>query len=86
MKGFYIKQSDRVNKDSGYKCFDIYDENKNLIQKTEYDVIDISIESIRLGRIMFEIVDDMIHIWTTSNNFEVNDLLVNTFYVRYKSK
>lgn len=33
MKGFYIKRSDRVNKDSGYKCFDIYDENKNLIQK-----------------------------------------------------
>lgn len=86
MRGFYIKQSERVYEPSGYKCFDICDENKKYIKKLRCDVIDIELDNITRGRIMIEIVDDMIHIWTRNDDFEVDDLLTNTFYVNYKEK
>lgn len=84
MKGFYIKQTERIHEDSGYKCFDIYDENKKLIKKLKCDSIDIELDNIKRGRIMFEIVDDMIHIWTRNANFDVEDLFTSTFYIEYK--
>lgn len=84
MKGFYIKQSKRVH-ESGYKCFNIYDENKKFIRNFHCDVIDIEFENIKKGCIMFEIVGNMIHIWT-HDDFEISDLFTSTFYTNYKEK
>ena len=86
MRGFYIKQSERVHEDSEYKCFDIYDENKKLISNPHCDVIDIELNNIIRGSIMFEIVDDMIHIWSYNDDFSIEDLELSTFYVEFKKK
>lgn len=86
MKGFYIKQTKKIHKDSGYKCFNIYDENKKIIKKLECDSIDIEIDNIKSGRIMFEIVDNMIHIWTRNADFEVEDIYTSMLYINFKKE
>ena len=57
MKSIYIKPSKRKCSASGYKCFDIFDQDLNKIEMEDCDVIDIRVP------VMVEVSNGMIHIW-----------------------
>lgn len=79
IKSIYIKPSRRKCSVSDYKCFDIYDQDKNKIPMKDCDVIDLKLENIDFAYISLEVVDGMIHLWSHSDlNFEQ---YINTFVV-----
>lgn len=81
MTSIYIKPSRRKCSVSDFKCFDIFDENKNNIGMVDCDVITIQPgeESINL-----EVVDGMVHIWSYYG-LEIEPL-INTLIVRINNK
>jgi len=80
IKSIYIKPSRRKCSVSDYKCFDIYDQDKNKIPMQDCDVIDIKLENIDFAYISLEIVDGMIHLWSHSDlDFTP---YINTFVVK----
>ncbi len=80
--GIYIKPSKRKCSVSNYKCFDIYDQDMNLIPMKDCDVISIQIENIKFAYINFEVVNGMIHLWSHRElDFEP---IINTFIVYIK--
>lgn len=64
MTSIYIKPSERECSVSYYKCFDIFDENKNNIGMVDCDVISIECYGEQYHQIQMEVVDGMIHIWS----------------------
>lgn len=84
MKSIYIKPSKRKCSVSDFKCFDIFDENKNNIGMTDCDVISIQCNGEKDNQIHTEIVDGMIHVWSYSPlEFEP---LINTLIIRFKRR
>lgn len=81
MNSIYIKPSRRKCSVSDYKCFDIYDNNKNKIDMPDCDVIDIFASK---AIISMEVVDGMTHIWSHSPlKFRP---LINTFIIEFEEK
>lgn len=64
--GFYLKPSRRHVKlgDSTFRCFDLYDQDRNRIPLDKCDVVDIRIDRVDFAYISMEIVDGMIHVWS----------------------
>jgi len=84
IKSIYIKPSRRKCSVSDYKCFDIYDQDKNKIPMQDCDVIDIKLENIDFAYISLEVVDGMIHLWSHQDlDFEQ---YINTFVVGLNDK
>lgn len=82
--GIYIKPSKRKCSISNYKCFDIYDQDMNLIPMKDCDVIEVRIENIKIAYINLEVVNGMIHLWAREQlDFEP---LINTFIVHLENK
>lgn len=82
MKSIYIKASKRKCSVSDFKCFDIFDENKNNIGMTDCDVISIWCSGEEYHQINMEVVDGMIHIWSYSPLIVVP--IINTLIIRIK--
>ena len=74
MKSIYIKPSKRKCSASGYKCFDIFDQDLNKLEMEDCDVIDIRVP------VMVEVSSGMIHIWNLKDAEVVQG--INTLLIK----
>lgn len=84
MTSIYIKPSKRKCSVSNFKCFDIFDENKNNIGMVDCDVISIECNGEKYSQIHMEVVDGMTHIWS-NYGLEIKPL-INTLLIRINNK
>lgn len=81
----YLKPSGRKCSISDYECFDIYDQDMELLDRPDCDVIDIAIEKVKFGNLYLELVNGMIHLWSRYKKIDFEPL-IHTFMIKVKGE